>query len=78
MHHQWLPDTASIEQRGGPADAVLAALRAMGHKVDSKERQGDAESIWIAPDGTAYGINDKRSADSKASPANLTPPAGGR
>jgi gamma-glutamyltranspeptidase / glutathione hydrolase len=78
MHHQWLPDSASIEQAGGPAETVLAALRAMGHTVTTKERQGDAESIWIAPDGTPYGINDKRSADSKASPANLTPPAGGR
>jgi gamma-glutamyltranspeptidase/glutathione hydrolase len=78
MHHQWLPDTVSIEQGGGPAETVLAALRAMGHTVSSKERQGDAESIWIAPDGTAYGVNDKRSADSKAATANLTPPAAQR
>jgi gamma-glutamyltranspeptidase / glutathione hydrolase len=78
MHHQWLPDTVSIEQGGGPAETVLAALRGMGHTVSSKERQGDAESIWIAPDGTAYGVNDKRSADSKASAANLTPPAARR
>jgi gamma-glutamyltranspeptidase / glutathione hydrolase len=78
MHQQWLPDTVSIEQGGGPAETVLAALRAMGHTVSSKERQGDAESIWIAPDGTAYGVNDKRSADSKAATANLTPPAAQR
>jgi len=75
MHHQWLPDSASIEQDGGPVEAVLAALRAMGHTIRAGVRQGDAESIWIAADGTPYGIHDKRSADSKAStPGNLTPP----
>ena len=63
---------------GGPAETVLAALRAMGHTVRLEERQGDAESIWIAADGTAYGVNDKRSADSKAAAANLTPPAAQR
>lgn len=78
MHHQWLPDTATIEQDRGPAEPVLAALRAMGHTVRSISRQGDAESIWIAADGTPYGINDKRSADSRASPANLTAAAAGR
>jgi gamma-glutamyltranspeptidase/glutathione hydrolase len=79
MHHQWLPDSASIEQEGGPPDDVLAALRAMGHTIRAGGRQGDAESIWIAADGTPYGIHDKRSADSKASvPVNLTPPTAGR
>ncbi len=79
MHHQWLPDTASIEPNGGPAEDVLAALRAMGHDVRAGNRQGDAESIWIAADGTPYGVNDKRSADSKAStPVNLTAPTAGR
>ena len=79
LHHQWLPDSASIEQDGGPAEAVLATLRAMGHTIRAGGRQGDAESIWIAADGTPYGINDKRSADSKASvPGNLTAPTAGR
>jgi hypothetical protein len=42
-------------------------------------RQGDAHSIWVAPDGTVYGVNDKRTADSKASvPAGLTAPAARR
>jgi gamma-glutamyltranspeptidase / glutathione hydrolase len=79
MHHQWLPDHASIEQEGGPPEAVVAALMAMGHTIRIGGRQGDAESIWIAADGTPYGINDKRSADSKASaPADLTGPTAGR
>ena len=79
MHHQWLPDEATIERQGGPSDDVLAKLRAMGHNVKAGGVQGDAQSIWIGPDGTAYGVNDKRSADSKASiPAHLTAPTAGR
>ncbi len=39
----------------------------MGHEVRTGMRQGDAHSIWIGPDGQAYGINDTRTADSKAS-----------
>ncbi len=67
LHHQWLPDTAIFEERALPAP-VVAALRAMGHDVTLRGRQGDAESILFDPaTGTAYGINDTRSADSKAS-----------
>ena len=73
LHHQWLPDNASIEREGAPSEEVLTALTSMGHTVRTGIRQGDAESIWIAPDGTPYGVNDKRSANSKAStPSNLT------
>jgi gamma-glutamyltranspeptidase/glutathione hydrolase len=78
MHHQWLPDSATIEPAGA-TETVLAALRAMGHEVRAGARQGDAATIWVAPDGTPYGVNDTRSADSKAStPAHLTAPSGGR
>jgi gamma-glutamyltranspeptidase/glutathione hydrolase len=78
MHIQWLPDTFSIEQKNGPGDAVLAALRAMGHTLRASPRQGAAESIWIAPDGTPYGVNDTRTGNSRAAAANLTAGAGGR
>ena len=80
MHHQWLPDRARIEKRDGVAPETVAKLKAMGHDFDYMEgRQGDAHSIWVAPDGTVYGVNDKRTADSKASvPAKLTTPAGRR
>jgi gamma-glutamyltranspeptidase/glutathione hydrolase len=79
LDHQWLPDSASIEQAGGPNEAVLALLTAMGHTIRFKTRQGDAESIWIDEGGTPYGANDKRSPDSKAStPVNLTAPTAGR
>ena len=78
MHHQWLPDRARIEKREGVTPETVARLKAMGHDFDYMEgRQGDAHSIWVAPDGTVYGVNDKRTVDSKASvPSGLTSPAG--
>jgi gamma-glutamyltranspeptidase/glutathione hydrolase len=79
LHHQWLPDNATIERDGAPPESVLTELTRMGHTIRPGIRQGDAESIWIAPDGTPYGVNDKRSADSKASSAaDLTAPSAGR
>jgi gamma-glutamyltranspeptidase len=54
---------------------VLERLRAMGHEVRTVTRQGDAHSIWIAPDGQAYGVNDTRTADSKASVPVLSEPS---
>ena len=81
MHHQWLPDRASLEPAGvtnevpkAVGDDVLDALRAMGHTVvRGEERQGDAHSIWVAPDGTPYGVNDRRTADSKAATPTVVP-----
>jgi gamma-glutamyltranspeptidase/glutathione hydrolase len=72
IHHQWLPDRVTIEQRGVTEDTI-AQLRAMGHDVRVQERQGDAHSIWVAADGTPYGINDTRSPNSKASVAQPSP-----
>jgi gamma-glutamyltranspeptidase/glutathione hydrolase len=78
VHHQWLPDNASIEDRGPVSREVLDALRALGHTIRVTGTQGDAETIWIAPDGTPYGVNDPRSPVSKASvPSHLTGPSGG-
>jgi gamma-glutamyltranspeptidase/glutathione hydrolase len=78
MHHQWLPDRATLED-GAVPEEVLSALRAMGHEVRAQSRQGDAHSIWVAPDGTPYGVQDKRTPDGKASvPQSLTPTAAGR
>ena len=73
LHHQWLPDNATIERDGAPTEAVISMLTSMGHTIRPGNRQGDAESIWIAADGTPYGVNDTRSANSKAStPSHLT------
>jgi len=78
FHHQWLPDRVTFEEKAMPDD-VLERLRGMGHDVRAQGRQGDAHSIWIGPDGTAYGVEDKRTPDSKASvPLRLTPTAAGR
>jgi gamma-glutamyltranspeptidase/glutathione hydrolase len=72
MHHQWLPDTTSIEPNGMTPEA-FAALREMGHKAALSRGggQGDAHSIVYDPaTKTAYGANDRRTADSKASKPN--------
>lgn len=67
MHHQWLPDSTTLEQDSIPPETV-ARLREMGHAVKVQGRQGDAHSIWVDPkSGMAFGVNDRRSADSKAS-----------
>lgn len=69
IHHQWLPDTTSIEA-GGATPEVISSLRAMGHRVALSRGggQGDAHSIvYDAATKTAYGANDRRSPDSKAS-----------
>jgi gamma-glutamyltranspeptidase / glutathione hydrolase len=71
MHHQWMPDTISIE-RSGAGEELLQKLRAMGHTVNPGGNQGDANSIGVDPGGTAWGASDKRSADGKASVARLT------
>jgi gamma-glutamyltranspeptidase/glutathione hydrolase len=79
LHHQWMPDRATIEPAGGPGPEVVAQLQAMGHEVRLGGTQGDAHTIWVADDGTPYGVNDRRSSDSKASVAvHLTAPTGRR
>jgi gamma-glutamyltranspeptidase/glutathione hydrolase len=79
LYHQWLPDDVTIENRAGVPGDVLDGLRAMGHSIRTTNTQGDAETIWVAPDGTPYGVNDPRSPVSKASAAgNLTVPSGRR
>jgi gamma-glutamyltranspeptidase/glutathione hydrolase len=68
MHHQWLPDSTTIEANTVP-EATLERLRAMGHTITIRvQDQGDGHSILVDPrTGIAYGANDKRSRDSKAS-----------
>jgi gamma-glutamyltranspeptidase/glutathione hydrolase len=65
LHHQWLPDVATFE-RDAISDSTLAQLRAMGHTVEQRGRQGDAHTIIYNPKTkTAYGANDRRSSNSK-------------
>ncbi len=65
FHHQWLPDQVTFEQEAIP-DSTVNRLRAMGHNVRFGGGQGDGNTI-IVRNGVAYGANDRRSADSKAS-----------
>jgi gamma-glutamyltranspeptidase/glutathione hydrolase len=78
MHHQWLPDEATIEKENGPKPDAIEKLRALGHKVEIGGRQGDAHSIWVAPDGTIYGVRENRTRDGKASVPRLTSSAANR
>ncbi|HMA23294.1 MAG: gamma-glutamyltransferase [Gemmatimonas sp.] len=65
FYHQWLPDDVAFERNAIP-DSTAQRLQAMGHKVRFAGQQGDGHTI-ILKDGVAYGANDRRSADSKAS-----------
>jgi gamma-glutamyltranspeptidase/glutathione hydrolase len=72
IHHQWMPDRISYEEEQLKPPAI-AGLRALGHEVVSASRQGEAHSIWVAADGSAYGVPDTRTPDGKASvPLQLT------
>ena len=67
MHHQWLPDITTLEA-GAVSEAVLARLKEMGHNIRQQGRQGDGHSILVdSQTRLAYGNNDRRNADSKAS-----------
>jgi gamma-glutamyltranspeptidase/glutathione hydrolase len=65
FHHQWLPDEVKFERNAIP-DSTAQRLQAMGHTLRFAGQQGDGHTI-ILKDGVAYGANDRRSADSKAS-----------
>jgi gamma-glutamyltranspeptidase / glutathione hydrolase len=66
-HHQWLPDSASFEDRALP-DSTLRRLTEMGHAVRQRGQQGDAHTIYFDPKTrAALGANDVRSRDSKVS-----------
>ena len=65
FHHQWLPDSVTFERNALP-DSTTQRLQAMGHGVKFGGQQGDGHSIIVRA-GVAYGANDRRSSDSKAS-----------
>jgi gamma-glutamyltranspeptidase/glutathione hydrolase len=65
FHHQWLPDEVTFERSAIP-DSTAARLRAMGYTLRFGGQQGDGHTI-VVRDGVAYGANDRRSPDSKAS-----------
>ncbi|WP_298278486.1 gamma-glutamyltransferase [uncultured Bradyrhizobium sp.] len=63
IHHQWLPDEVRIE-RGFP-DAVLADLRAKGHKLVEPLGYSSANSIVVTTNGL-LGAPDPRTRGSEA------------
>jgi len=80
MDHEWMPDNVRIE-RGGADAALLEKLTAMGHvNVTAGGAQGDANSIAIDASGVAWGANDRRSPDGRASTptSHLTTAASGK
>jgi gamma-glutamyltranspeptidase / glutathione hydrolase len=66
LHHQWLPDSISIEAHG-VNEQVLETLRGMGHEVRSVGRQGSVQAIMIDPrTGQRIGAPDRRDGDAGA------------
>jgi len=65
MHHQWLPDSLSMERYGFSADTI-AKLKAMGHTVVEGGGQGVAEVIVMGADGVLEGGVDGRASDGGA------------
>jgi gamma-glutamyltranspeptidase/glutathione hydrolase len=66
MHHQWLPNTVTIERNGVP-ESTVQALTAMGHKVVFGAQQGTAHSIMIdTRTGHRMGAPDPRDRDAGA------------
>jgi gamma-glutamyltranspeptidase/glutathione hydrolase len=58
-HHQWMPDQVAMEQAFAQAD--VAALEKMGHKIERRKKWGDAECIAIHPvTGERLGASDPR------------------
>jgi len=66
IHHQWLPDRLSLEERITSPELV-AELEAMGHTVVTRSSQGLAHSIGVDPlTGDLVGAPDRRNEDSAA------------
>ena len=66
LHHQWLPDVVQVE-RNALTPATVAALTAMGHRVQVGEAQGTAHSIRVdARTGARIGAADPRDPDAGA------------
>jgi len=65
VHHQWLPDRISHEQRA-VTPAVAELLRQRGHVLAEVESQGVAQVSVVDPDGELEGGSDRRSPDGEA------------
>ncbi len=64
-HHQWFPDTLTLEGHGW-TDSTRTALAGMGHKLGTSTHQGDANTIVVDPDGRIHAEADLRRKTAKA------------
>ena len=70
IHHQWLPNTVTVEREGFDS-ATIEAVRAKGHAVRIGTQQGTAQSIVIdAKTGKRLGAADPRDRDAGAAGHN--------
>jgi len=59
VHHQWMPDSVSLEE--GFPQSTADGLTLLGHTVpDRRGIQGDAHSIYIFADGARFAVADPR------------------
>jgi gamma-glutamyltranspeptidase / glutathione hydrolase len=66
IHHQWLPDTVSMERYGFSADTIKA-LTAMGHTIREGGSQGAEQVIVVnQKEGILEGGVDRRPSDGSA------------
>ena len=67
VHHQWLPGHRPDRARRRDRRAAASSCARWATRSPTGGAQGDANSIGVDAGGTAWGANDKRSADGKAS-----------
>ena len=66
IHHQWLPDVTSIENRAVSADSLLM-YEALGHRVRVRGAQGAAMAVYHDREaGLFLGASDSRRGDGAA------------
>jgi len=65
IHHQWLPDSLYLEEKGFDK-ATIQSLSAYGHQVRERPPYGDMELIQIDPIGMMTGAADPRRGGSVA------------
>ncbi len=67
VHHQWIPDLISYEERALPAD-VRRALKALGHTLATRERIGNVNAIGVDENGHWLGAADPRKGGAAVGP----------